>query len=619
MEKPTNFKRFLDDLGIGYFKTRLEDHIIVDHNSNLCKIFGFDHEKSFIGSKTKIFWKNKNERERLINKLEKSGSVEGYIGYFQDKNGKEKILDVNSYIIQENGKKPKFVEGIFKDITKEYNKLQLVKHSEKKLRTIINNIPDEIILLDLNLKIQYINPPTYDIVGFYPNELIGRTALTQIHKNDHSKIDETLNILKSGKKVKSLNVRVQHKDGYYIPVSVNANLIEINGEKKIVAVVRDIRERKAIEEELRESERKFKQILEAIPDLFLLVSSDFIVLDYSGKEEYLYLPPKDVLGKELKEILPSDKAKLSLDAIRKTLQTNELQTNEYELNIQEKNAFFEARYLPISKNKVGIFIRDITERKRMEREMKMSQEQYKRAFNETSFYKNLFAHDMNNILQNLKSSIELGNYYLESTDDLENLFELFDIMKEQIFQGTKLISNVNKISKVERNKVKLHKLDICKPLKEAINYTKESFPTRNIKIDVHYTKSHHYVAGNELVFDIFQNILQNAVKYNDSVVIKIDVKVSEIFVIKKPYVEIQFRDNGIGISDQRKDLIFKTGYESYKGGKGLGMGLSLVKKIVQQYKGKIWVEDRIKGQYQKGSNFKVTLPKIANHEPLKFN
>jgi PAS domain S-box-containing protein len=618
MEKPTNFKRFLDDLGIGYFKTRLEDHVIIDHNSSLCKIFGFDEEKNFIGSKTKSFWKDKNERQRLINKLEKSGSVEGYIGYFQDKNGKEKILEVNSYIIQENGTKPKFAEGIFKDITKKYNSLKLVQHSEKKLRTIINNIPDEIILLDMNLKIQYINPTAYDIIGFYPNELIGSTVLTQIHKNDGSKIDEAFNILKSGNRVKSLKVRVQHKRGYYIPVSVNANLIKMNGEEKIVAVVRDISERKAIEKELRESERKFKQILEAIPDLFLLVSSDFVVLDYVGKE-YLYLPPKDVLGKELNDILPSDKAKPSMDAIRKTLKTNEIQTNEYELMIQEKKRFFEARHLPISESKVGIFIRDITERKRMEREMKKSQEQYKRAFNETSFYKNLFAHDMNNILQNLKSSIELGNYYLESTDDLENLFELFDIMKEQIFQGTKLISNVNKLSKVEKNKVKLHKLDICKPLKEAINYINESFPTRKVKIDVHYKNSHLFIMGNELIFDIFQNILQNAVKYNDSVVIKIDVKVSEIFIIKKPYVEIQFQDNGIGISDQRKELIFKTGYESYKGGKGLGMGLSLVKKIVQQYNGKIWVEDRIKGQYQKGSNFKVIIPKISSRELLKID
>jgi len=76
------------------------------------------------------------------------------------------------------------------------------------------------------------------------------------------------------------------------------------------------------------------------------------------------------------------------------------------------------------------------------------------------------------------------------------------------------------------------------------------------------------------------------------------------------FVRIEFIDNGIGIPDVRKNTIFnrRVGYNSNL--KGMGIGLSLVKKIVQLFNGEIIVEDRIKGDYTKGSNFILKFPRI---------
>ena len=71
---------------------------------------------------------------------------------------------------------------------------------------------------------------------------------------------------------------------------------------------------------------------------------------------------------------------------------------------------------------------------------------------------------------------------------------------------------------------------------------------------------------------------------------------------------MEFIDNGIGVEDYRKETIFKKGRKDHKGGKGMGLGLSLVSKILRLYNGKIWVEDKIKGDYSKGSNFIVIIP-----------
>ena len=85
---------------------------------------------------------------------------------------------------------------------------------------------------------------------------------------------------------------------------------------------------------------------------------------------------------------------------------------------------------------------------------------------------------------------------------------------------------------------------------------------------------------------------------------------SKTRVDDKKYNKFEFIDNGIGVSDDRKEIIFKRGNRELKGSKGMGLGLSLVSKILSIFNGKIWVEDKIKGDYTKGSNFIILIPEI---------
>ena len=71
---------------------------------------------------------------------------------------------------------------------------------------------------------------------------------------------------------------------------------------------------------------------------------------------------------------------------------------------------------------------------------------------------------------------------------------------------------------------------------------------------------------------------------------------------------MEFKDNGLGISDYRKTSIFERGSQKSWKSKGMGLGLSLVKKIIDMYHGDIWVEDRVKGDHTKGSNFIIMIP-----------
>ncbi len=118
-----------------------------------------------------------------------------------------------------------------------------------------------------------------------------------------------------------------------------------------------------------------------------------------------------------------------------------------------------------------------------------------------------------------------------------------------------------------------------------------------------------HLTWNLRFFDIFENILINAIIYNENPVIEMLVKINEGSNGEhKKYLKIEFIDNGIGMSDALKKIVFIKGFETEKRTKGMGLGLSLVREVVESYNGEIKVENRVKDDHTKGSNFILTFP-----------
>ena len=372
---------------------------------------------------------------------------------------------------------------------------------------------------------------------------------------------------------------------------------------------RDISERKKTEQQLIESEEKFRSIFEAIPDLYFLIDKDTKILDYRGKIEDLYISQESLLGNKITEVMPIYIANLCQSATEEALETKEPQIVEYELIIGEEKRNFEARHLYNSKDSVSVFIRDITKRKRAEELLKESEENYKKAFDRANFYKDLFAHDMNNVLSSILLSIDLISETPKTLEKMKSINELFNIIKESTIRGAKLISNVQKLSKLDQLEYNIQKINVITFLNDAKSFIKNNYPHKNIEVQIEPPLEEIYINGNELLLDVFENIMINAVKYNNNQLIKILIKISEIQEDGGSFLKLEFLDNGMGIEQYRKEKIFEVGNREYKGGRGMGLGLSLVRKIVESYNGKILVEDKVSGDYSKGSNFIVLIPK----------
>ncbi|TFF63733.1 MAG: GAF domain-containing protein [Promethearchaeota archaeon] len=232
------------------------------------------------------------------------------------------------------------------------------------------------------------------------------------------------------------------------------------------------------------------------------------------------------------------------------------------------------------------------------------------AYNQTNLYKDLFIHDISNILQNISYASNLIEDLIEKAENEKRLFELINLIKEQLSRGSSLISSIRKLSKIELLEGNLEKININDNLNHAIKFTKESYPNKKIEINFSPNKS-YYILGNQFLVDVFENLLINAVKYNNNELIILTINLSEIKEKDQQYIILEFMDNARGIHDSMKRRLFKNPIKQKTDQKGMGLGLILSKNIVEIYNGKIWVENRVKGDYKQGSNFIIKLPIIT--------
>ncbi len=175
------------------------------------------------------------------------------------------------------------------------------------------------------------------------------------------------------------------------------------------------------------------------------------------------------------------------------------------------------------------------------------------------------------------------------------------IIKRNIERAIEIVENSAKLAKIETIKeIDIEKHDIGRIVQEAVKDMKEYAEDKNIEIEYKYSPTFAEVNKN-LLREVFTNLIDNAIKYSPEGS-KVIVEVNE----EDKFVTIAVKDYGIGVPDEFKEVIFDRFKRlSKKGVKGTGLGLTIVKRIVELHKGNVWVEDN----KPKGSIFYVKLPK----------
>jgi signal transduction histidine kinase len=223
---------------------------------------------------------------------------------------------------------------------------------------------------------------------------------------------------------------------------------------------------------------------------------------------------------------------------------------------------------------------------------------------EADFYVDLMSHDIRNFNQITMGYIEL----LQLSDRLSGEDSAYlEKAQKGVTGSNKLIDNIKKVRMIRQFAGKdLKRMDLGELLKQDAEIVKKSSPAADIIFTGSVNEESRFILADEYAHDIFRHILENAVKYDPHEQKHIEVDASGTIEHGCAYWAISISDNGVGVPDENKRSIFER---IIKTTKGAGLGLSIVSLIVGKYRGRIWVEDRVKGDPSKGSIFIVLLPR----------
>jgi signal transduction histidine kinase len=218
-------------------------------------------------------------------------------------------------------------------------------------------------------------------------------------------------------------------------------------------------------------------------------------------------------------------------------------------------------------------------------------------------------HDINNMNQVALGFLELALDLIARGEKIEKQNDLL-IAKpfEMLKNSSALIDSVKKVQRERMGMYETIEVDIGEVLAEV----KAMFTSKvDRDVTINYEPSTCKVYANELLKDVFINLVGNAVKHGGRpLTIRLDVTSESIQGQK--YCMVSVEDNGPGLPDETKKMIFEHLTNKVAKGGRSGFGLYMAKTLIDDYHGRFWVEDRVPGDHTKGARFVVMLQMAKN-------
>ncbi len=298
------------------------------------------------------------------------------------KNGKKVTVEFNSTNIDFNGKIASFIST--RDITQQIKMQEIIEKSERKFRELADLLPQTVFEFDPDGNVTYYNKAGRLVYGF-PESNTGINAIDVIEFNDRQRMYDTIVNAAINKQVNLVEeFTAQRKDGSTFPVIFYGNLMYENGQYiGARGLVIDISERKAMEEALKKSERKFRELADLLPQTVfeLDLNGHVTYLNNAGRMAFGF-SENDIAFPAIKGIVPADHQKLKDNIKKAFIEKGRDGGMEYTALRQDGTTFPIIIYSsPMTENNKPFGIRgliiDISERKAMEEALRQSEEHYR--------------------------------------------------------------------------------------------------------------------------------------------------------------------------------------------------------------------------------------------------
>ncbi len=585
---------------------------IKEVNTAAENLYGYSKEE--FASKNLADIRPSNEVDRLAKKKDMYFSDRAsYLGEWKHMNkaGEVFIVEINNYPINIDGKELRV--SIISDITDRKRTAEALQRSERKYRSIFNEAPIGISNIDAKGGIINVNKAFAEMMGYTHEEICRLSMFDLTHPSDRSSSKNQLQDLVSAK-IKSMKFEKRYLKNSGEVLWANATVTAVNNDDGkflyTISMIEDITERIKHETALRESEEKYRELADSLPQIIFETDEQgrLIYVNRQGAEfmgyERDYVESRPLV---LSFVHPGDRVEASarLNAILKGSETRGKEIRMIRKDGREVESMIYSSPVKKENEIIGLrgIIVDVTERKQMEEDLKEAKERAEEMNNLKSVFLANMSHELRTPMIGI---LGYSQMIAEDVKDPE-IKQMAGTILKSANRLTDTLNLILDLSKVEANKIdlRLHSVNINGLIEESLNHYKLAIEEKGLKVRFKAAKTNVVCAVDERLFSqVMGNLINNAVKYTQEGGLDIDLSVEGKEAV------IKVRDTGIGIKESDLGVIFEPFRQVSEGYnrrfEGTGLGLTISKKFVQLMNGSIIVESEV----DKGSVFTVRLPYI---------
>ncbi|MBI2252713.1 MAG: PAS domain-containing sensor histidine kinase [Armatimonadetes bacterium] len=488
-----------------------------------------------------------------------------------------------------------------------------LREDEETLNNIYNSVQDSIIIMDNDGNISYWNKAAERIFKIKKEEIMGKKLIETImparfHKNYIKNFQRFQNTGKSPIIGRTFELTALQKDGTEFPVEISLSSLKIKNKWNAIWVIRNITERKKIDEQL----RKFSRAIEQGPTIIIITDTkgniEYVNQRFSQLSGYVF---EDVLGKNCRILKSGNKTEQEYKELWETIMSGEEWRGEF-LN-KKKNGEFYWEFASISsiKNSQGAITQflkvaeDISLRKTMEEELREAKEAAEAANKVKSEFLKIVSHDIRTPFTEILTATSLlleedfGNPLTEEQK------ETIEVINNSAEKQLKFVNDLLILAIQESDQINMEKqnYDLRKTIHEVIEVHKFMAQKKNISLINNIADNINICVDINKISHVFGNLISNAIKFtpkHGKIEIFAEEKEEEIF--------ISIKDSGTGFSEEKiKELLYAEKVYSSLGTEkevGTGLGTKIIRKITQAHNGKMLIQS----EEGKGSIFTIVLP-----------
>ena len=394
--------------------------------------------------------------------------------------------------------------------------------------------------------------------------------------------------------------RYIRKDGSTFPVEVNLGAVQVGQKSYLVGIARDITDRLHQEEALRQSEQKYRTLVEKMNEGLILTDNDETILFVNNRLcEILGRDKKELLGYRSYEVLGSNEASQTIKN-KSALRLKGL-SDQYELQLQHKNGdtiwvlVAGAPYIDSNGDAIGTIaiITDITDRKATE--LKLQEKN-----NELDAFVYKASHDLKGPLASIIGVTNIARDEVQ----VPEATRYFDLISKSTERLDNILSELLDVTRINKAQLNYEPINVPFIIDDIINSLKHLPKSQYIDFQKEIHISNGFQSDKKLLTSILQNLIVNSINYHNPQaqppVVRVSVK--EKFQNK---IEFQVSDNGQGIPTRMQQKVFEMFYRGNTQSKGSGLGLYIVKNSIEKLQGSC----ELQSEPGSGTTFSFILPK----------